>query len=55
MFLLFTEIFNVSRLDTKDIKKPTDANRDGYNKFGFKIRKADATNIILRKQQPNRQ
>ncbi|KAL2734192.1 putative myosin light chain kinase [Vespula squamosa] len=49
--------FNVSRLDTKDIKKPISAEikRDGYTKFGFKIRKADATNIILRKQQTNRQ
>lgn len=49
--------FNVSRLETKDIKKPlpTEIKRDGYTKFGFKIRKADATNIILRKQQINRQ
>ncbi|XP_046821378.1 uncharacterized protein MAL13P1.304-like [Vespa crabro] len=47
--------FNVSKLDTKDIKKPTDTKRDGYTKFGFKIRKADAANIILRKQQTIRQ
>nr|XP_050848656.1 probable myosin light chain kinase DDB_G0279831 isoform X1 [Vespula vulgaris] len=49
--------FNVSRLETKNIKKPlpTEIKRDGYTKFGFKIRKADATNIILRKQQINRQ
>ncbi|XP_043490448.1 inactive protein tyrosine kinase pTKL-like isoform X2 [Polistes fuscatus] len=47
---------NVSKLNTqKNVKRsPTKTKNDGYNRFGFKIRKPEATNIVLTKQPPNR-
>ncbi|XP_015174862.1 PREDICTED: uncharacterized protein PF11_0213-like [Polistes dominula] len=49
--------FNVTKLNTpKNVKSsPTNTKNDGYNRFGFRIRKPEATNIVLRKQPPNRQ
>jgi len=43
----------VSKIDIKKEKKkplPTDTNDGTHNRFGFKLRKAEATNIMLKKQ-----
>ncbi|KAI4494551.1 hypothetical protein M0804_000752 [Polistes exclamans] len=51
------KLLNVSKLNTpKNVKPlPNKTKNDSYNKFGFKIRKPEATNIVLTKKPPNRQ
>lgn len=48
---------DVSKLNTQKNVKPslTKTKNDRYNRFGFKIRKPEVTNIVLTKQPPNRQ